>query len=112
MGSGEFDAIPKPLQTLGGVLSNPLIWLLLLAVLIIASFFVFRRFFGQRNTINSPMGTSWQERDGPKDEYGRIDSNPGYGQPGYGGPPTMVQAMILTDMADLCTALIIHHKGA
>ncbi len=28
------------------------------------------------------------------------------------GPPTMVQAMILTDMADLCTALIIHHKGA
>ncbi len=87
LGSGEVDGIPKPLQTLGGVLSNPLIWLLLLAALIIASFFVFCRFFGQRNTMTSPMGMSWQEIDGPKDEYGRIDSNHGYGQPGYGGPP-------------------------
>lgn len=84
LGSGDVDGIPKPLQSLGGMLSNPLIWLLLLAALIIASFFVFRRFFERRNTMNSPMGIPWQERDGPKDEYGRIDPNPGYGQPGYG----------------------------
>ena len=84
LGSGEVDGIPRPLQSLGGVLSNPLIWLLLLAALIVASFFVFRRFFGQQNTMNSPMGMSWQERADPKDEYGRIDPNPGYGQPGYG----------------------------
>lgn len=86
LGSGDVDGIPRPIQTLGGVLSNPLIWLLLLAALIIASFFVFRRFFGQRNTMSSPMGMPWQERAGPKDEYSRIDPNPGYGRSSYYDP--------------------------
>ncbi len=80
------DGIPNPLQSLNGVLSNPLTWLLLLG-LIGAGFFVFRRSFGQRNTMNLPMGMPWQERSGPKDEYGRVDPDPGYGQPGYGRPP-------------------------
>ena len=80
------DVIPNPLQSLNGALSNPLTWLLLLG-LIGAGFFVFRRSFGQRNTMNPPMGMPWQERSGPKDEYGRVDPDPAYGQPGYGRPP-------------------------
>src|SRR3989442_683945 len=80
------DGIRNPLPSSGSVLGNPLTWLLLLA-LIGGAFFVFRRFSGQRNRMNSPMGMPWQERPGPKDEYGRVDSDPGYGQPGYGRPP-------------------------
>jgi hypothetical protein len=80
------DGIRNPLPSSGSVLGNPLTWLLLLA-LIGGAFFVFRRFSGQRNRMNPPMGMPWQERPGPKDEYGRVDSDPGYGQPGYGRPP-------------------------
>src|SRR5260221_3159295 len=80
------DGILNPPPSLGRVLGNPLTWLLLLA-LIGGAFFVFRRFSGQRNRMNSPMGMPWQERPGPKDEYGRVDSDAGYGQPGYGRPP-------------------------
>src|SRR6266446_8704528 len=80
------DGVLNPLPSLGRVLGNPLTWLLLLA-LIGGAFFVFRRFSGQRNRMNPPMGMPWQERPGPKDEYGRVDSDAGYGQPGYGRPP-------------------------
>src|SRR5260370_42303666 len=76
--------ILNPLPSLGRVLVNPLTWLLLLA-LIGGAFFVFRRFSGQRNRMIPPMVMTWQERPGPKDEYGRVDSDAGYGQPGYGG---------------------------
>jgi hypothetical protein len=79
------EGILSPLPTLGRVLGNPLTWLLLLA-LIGGAFFVFRRFSGQRNRMNPPMGMPWQERPGPKDAYGRVDSDAGYGQPGYSGP--------------------------
>lgn len=37
--------------------------------------------------MNQPMGMPWQERSGPKDEYGRVDPDAGYGQPEYGRPP-------------------------
>ncbi len=79
------DGIPNPLASLGRALGNPLTWLL--AALTGLSFFVFRRFSGQRNTMNPPMGMPWQERPGLKDEYGRVDPDAGYGQPGYGRPP-------------------------
>jgi hypothetical protein len=79
------DGIRNTLPSSGSVLGNPLTWLLLLT-LIAGAFFVFRRFSGQRNRMNPPMGMPWQERPGPKDEYSRVDSDPGYGPPGYGGP--------------------------
>jgi hypothetical protein len=87
LGTGSADGIANPLQSLGGVLSNPLTWLLLLLALTGTSFFVLRRFSGQQNTMNPTMGMPWQERPGPKDEYGRVDPDPGYGQSGYGRPP-------------------------
>ena len=80
------DGILTPLSSLGRVLGNPLTWLLLLA-LIGGAFFVFRRFSGQRNRMNPPMGMPWQERPGPKDDYGRVDFDAGYGQSGNGRPP-------------------------
>ena len=87
LGNGTADGIPNPLQSFGGALSNPLTWLLLFA-LIGVGFFVLRRSFGQRNMMNPPMGMPWQEKSGPKDEYGRVDPDPGSGHPGYGRPPS------------------------
>src|SRR3989441_460727 len=80
------DGIANPLANLGRVLGNPLTWLLLLAALTGLIFFVFRRSFGQRDTMNPSMGMPWQERPGPKDEYDRVDPDPGYGRPPYYGP--------------------------
>lgn len=87
-GKSSADGILNPLSSVGSLLSNPLVWLVLLMALIGIGFFVLRRFSGQRNTMSPPMGTPWQERAGPKDEYGRsIDPDAGYDNQRYGRPP-------------------------
>jgi hypothetical protein len=76
------DGVSNPLQSVHGVLSNPLIWLLVLG-LIGAGFFVVRHFSRQRKMMNPPLGMPWQQGYNPKDEYGRIEPDPGYGRPPY-----------------------------
>src|SRR5258708_798598 len=75
------DGMLNPLPSLGRVLGNPLTWLLLL-VLIGGAFFFLRRFSGQRNRMNPPMGMPWQERPGPKDEYAPGGPDACYAEPG------------------------------
>jgi hypothetical protein len=80
------DGVSNPLQSFHGVLSNPLIWLLVLG-LIGAGFFVVRHFARQRKMMNPPMAMPWQQGYNPKDEYGNnVDPDSGYDGRGYGRP--------------------------
>jgi hypothetical protein len=79
LGNGSSDGIAHMLRVLGGVMSNPLSWLLLLLALTAVGLFTFRRLSGPRKARLSAMEMPWQERAAPKDEYGRkIEPDSGY----------------------------------